>query len=175
MGRTVVTDTALSNAKARLTELSAEMLNLQTKTSELRQEKARVEQFIADWNAFAGIISDPESSSSPKSSNPHRVVVGNIAEKTIKQAGRPIPRTDLFAALNAAGLHITGKDPEMVLSTMMWRMQDRFVRIPRFGYWMRDRPCAVANYKPGDIPDTRKTGGKADDFADANENDDMFE
>lgn len=37
----------------------------------------------------------------------------------------------------------------MVLCTMMWRMKDRFVRLPLYGYWVKDRPYEKANYTLG--------------------------
>jgi hypothetical protein len=45
-------------------------------------------------------------------------------------------------------MRITGKEPEKILSTSMWRMQDRFVLLQGFGYWLRDQPYAPAKYQP---------------------------
>ncbi len=36
----------------------------------------------------------------------------------------------------------------MVLSTMLWRMKDRIVRLPQFGYWIADKEYVPAGYDP---------------------------
>jgi hypothetical protein len=51
--------------------------------------------------------------------------------------------------LTERGLIIEGADPEMVLSTMLWRSKDRIVRLPKFGYWVAERPYVSAGYVPG--------------------------
>lgn len=150
-------DLALKNALGRKGELTAEIDELQKKLAELKRDLARTDQFISDWNVFAGLAkaeSAPAATSS-KAQNPERALVGDRAATALQVAGHPLSRSELFDALSKMGLSITGKDPQMVLSTMMWRMQDRFVRIPGFGYWFRDQPCQVAGYEPGDIPDSR--------------------
>lgn len=156
-----MSDTAIQNAQARRDQLAAEINDFQHNITVLKQELARVDKFIADWNAFAGIEADAESKTTEKKANPPRNRVGEEAAIIIDQNARPVPRADLFKALAERGFHIYGKDAEMVLSTMMWRMQDKFVRIPAWGYWFRDRPFPPAKYVPGNIPDTRDK--KADD------------
>ena len=59
-----------------------------------------------------------------------------------------MPRKALLKAVTERGIILSGKDPEMVLSTMMWRMQDEFVRLPRWGYWLKNRPYEPAEYDP---------------------------
>lgn len=80
--------------------------------------------------------------------NPSRTAVGAVAKDIITDVKRPVPREELFALLGARGVTIHGKDPQMVLSTMMWRMQDQFVRLPGHGYWLRDLPWGPAGYEP---------------------------
>lgn len=159
----VVSDSAIENAKARRIKLLFEINDFQSKVLDLRKELARVDQFIADWNAFAGIETEPESPVQGGAiKNPPRDEVGDRVEWLLDRNGAPMMRADLFRALAEKGIVINGKDPEMVLSTMMWRMQDKFVRIPSWGYWFRDRPFTPAKYKPGDIPNSRD---KAEDDA----------
>jgi hypothetical protein len=81
--------------------------------------------------------------------NPSRQAVGEMAKTIIVNSRRPVPRSELFQALANAGLIIHGKNPEMVLSTMMWRMQEEFVRIPGHGYWLRNSPHFEVGYFPG--------------------------
>lgn len=59
-----------------------------------------------------------------------------------------MPRKELFNALAKEGLVIHGKDPEMVLSTMLWRASDTIVRLPPHGYWPKDTPFSPAQYDP---------------------------
>jgi hypothetical protein len=120
--------------------------------------------FIKEWHRFAVEEADTQSVQgytryaqapdtvvpakiTPK--NPERNAVGRAAWEIITEVGRPIPRAELFARLAGKGMHIHGKDPEMVLSTMMWRMQEHFVRLPKHGYWKRTVPWPPADYVPG--------------------------
>jgi hypothetical protein len=80
--------------------------------------------------------------------NPDRATVGKNARDIISAARRPVLRTELFQELAQRGLVLHGKDPEMVLSTMMWRMQDQFVRLAGHGYWLRELPWPLAGYEP---------------------------
>lgn len=73
--------------------------------------------------------------------------MGKHAREIILDAGRPVPRKELFEDLASRGIHIHGKDPEMVLSTMMWRMPQDFIRLAGYGYWLRELPYAPANYE----------------------------
>jgi hypothetical protein len=59
-----------------------------------------------------------------------------------------MPRKALLKAVTERGIILSGKDPGMVLSTMMWRMRNEFVGLPRWGYWLKDRPYEPAEYHP---------------------------
>lgn len=132
---------ALKTAVAGREYIIAEMTEAQKKLVVLRDELSRVEQFIRQWMAFAGNESDFYfSHSQPSSRNPDKQLVGDLAERFIKSVGRPVPRRELMEFLNKQGVFIYGKQPLMVLNTMIWRMKDRFVRVARRGYWLRDRP-----------------------------------
>jgi hypothetical protein len=84
--------------------------------------------------------------------NPERSVVGKHAREIITVTKRPVPRNELFTLLGLRGINIVGKDPEMVLSTMMWRMKDDFVRLAGHGYWLKELPWQPAKYEPGIEP-----------------------
>ncbi|MER9063943.1 hypothetical protein [Mesorhizobium sp. M0698] len=66
----------------------------------------------------------------------------------IRERNEPVSRTDLFKALTERGLTIAGTDPEMVLSTMLWRTRDRVARVKGGGYWLADVPNEAAGYFP---------------------------
>ena len=50
----------------------------------------------------------------------------------------PLPRAELYKRLVEKGLRLSGKNPEMVLSTMLWRAGEDagIVRLKTGGYWM---------------------------------------
>lgn len=88
----------------------------------------------------------------PTPKNPDKAEVGKVAKTIIYESRRPVPRTVLFKALADRGVTIYGKDPEMVLSTMLWRLKDDFVRLPGHGYWIKSLRWPPAKYEPGDSP-----------------------
>jgi hypothetical protein len=67
----------------------------------------------------------------------------------IEREGRPLPRQHIFQSLIGEGINLQGKDPEMVLSTMLWRLKERFVRIPRQGYWLKEKDYPAGGYYHG--------------------------
>jgi hypothetical protein len=172
-----VTDRALINAEKRRDEIAAEINKKNQEIEVLRKDLSVVEKFIADWHMFAdnpigtGVIRTRktpdtghgpvntersmldlgrEADSPPKTrKNPDRAVVGKHAMDIILEAGEPVPRRELFEKLATRGVHISGKDPEMVLSTMMWRMPQDFIRLHGHGYWLRELPYLPANYEGG--------------------------
>ena len=94
----------------------------------------------------------PPPPGTPPRKNPDKAEVGKVAKVIIYAAQKPVPRTELFQALAERGIRIHGKDPEMVLSTMMWRMKEDFVRLPHHGYWIKSLPWKAAKNEPGIDP-----------------------
>lgn len=84
----------------------------------------------------------------PRTSNPSRGQVADLALAMIRDAGHPLSRTELYDGLTANGLKLEGKDPLMVFSTMLWRERDRVTRIRGHGYWPADQPYPPARYFP---------------------------
>jgi hypothetical protein len=171
-----MTDRALTNAEKRRDELAAEINKTNQRIEQLRKDLSATESFIADWHRFAEgqlfeTLRTQENSSYPQAAftqptkdvadeivknqfvgaprkNPDRATVGRMVKQIIEEVQRPVTREDLYMALAARGTVIQGKDPQMVLSTMLWRMQNEFVRLPKHGYWLRDLPWQPANYEP---------------------------
>lgn len=167
-------DGALQNAQKRLEELANQINRLAGHLDELKREHASVSRWIDDWHRFAGnatVSSEGGAANSPggtavnasprvglvtvpwqphgRPANPDKKDVGRAAWGIIQKRGRPIPRQELFSELTQRGIVIHGKDPEMVLSTMLWRLRDDFVRLPKFGYWLKPYPYKAADYMPG--------------------------
>lgn len=140
------TDTALQNAKSRMAVLQAEIAELDQQIKNRRAELEKAEAFVRAWHDFAGIKIDvgfrvPDTPpSTPKAKNPDRVFVTESCVGIINEAGRPMSRSELFQKLAERGIHIHGKDPEMVLSTMLWRGRDKIQRLSTGGYWPANEP-----------------------------------
>jgi hypothetical protein len=106
--------------------------------------------------------------------NPKKELVVRVARTIIKKKGRPLQRGPLFEALREHGLIINGADPEMVLSTMLWRKRDEIIRLPDHGYWLAEEPYPPAAYDPSvkhhraDTELTDLEGSRLDEPSDAN-------
>ncbi|SEI04746.1 hypothetical protein [Tardiphaga sp. OK245] len=164
-----MSDLALSNAQKRRDDLASRINQLSQSLEDCRKEIASIDQFIAAWHHYADggqhspsipvnthytqgsmtLNSVVNSARIIPPKNPDRETVGRAAWDIIVKRGRPVMRGELFNELGKRGIQIYGKDPEMVFSTMMWRMQEHFVRLPKFGYWKRNEPWAPAGYVPG--------------------------
>lgn len=88
--------------------------------------------------------------------NPTRGVVVDAVCKIIAAAGRPLGITELYDQLLARDIEIQGRNPEAVLTTILWRSRDRLMRFDKTGYWPADLPIA----SPGAVSPTL---GNADD------------
>ncbi|API60520.1 hypothetical protein BSL82_15545 [Tardibacter chloracetimidivorans] len=158
-------DTALENAQQRLAHARQMMETIHRQIEASKASLARVEaeammlqQFIATWYELAGIQPpndveqrepiEPHEIKSVRPKNPPREKVAEEAVRIIRAHGAPMQRKPLFDALAERGVVIQGKDPEMVLSTMLWRESDQIVRLPPHGYWPKDTPYKPAYYDP---------------------------
>jgi hypothetical protein len=169
-------DRVLTNALMQRDKYAAEINQKNQEIEAIRKDLGAVETFIANWYKFAGLGADSGggadsnsgvdksytqdiqpiaaqgtllAASEPTHKNPPRQEVGRAAWEVMTQLQRPVPRAELFKELAQRGIEIRGKDPEMVLSTMVWRLQEHFVRLPKFGYWKRSHEWQPANYVPG--------------------------
>lgn len=154
-----MSDAALANAHTRRGTLAAKITAQQQHLEALRRELQLVDEFIARWHTFAELedgaplscVDSPVDKSVEKEKrtrplNPSRDEVGAVVEALLREWGRPASRARLFAEMPAHGLNIQGTNPEMVFSTMLWRMRDRFERLPKRGYWLKGEPV------PGEVP-----------------------
>lgn len=158
-------DDALNAAiaqRAALQQRRAETVNAindaNARMHRIDEEAAELERWIELWHRFAGIpqapsaaeriqnTADDEKPKRPR--NPDREDVARAASEIIQERGVPLSRRELFEALKSQGVEIQGKDPEMVLSTMLWRSKDKIVRLPGVGYWLKAMPYKEAGYDP---------------------------
>lgn len=146
-----MTDKALENAKALKMQANQEIARLEAEIHTWRVNLDRAEQFIDQWNAFASGeavnpvegVSAQENKKEPSpvkkkaTRNSKKEDVAAAALEIIRERGEPVSRSDLYTALIERGFTIEGTDPEMVLSTMLWRMMKVIVRLKSGGYWPR--------------------------------------
>lgn len=159
-------DTALVNATKKRDSLAAEINSLAQRADELKRELAKIDAWIAQWHEFAKEAELPVvaqhiieirpgefefSKRRRTTGNPKKEDVAEAAIQIIKERNEPVSRADLFKALAERGVVITsGTDPEMVLSTMLWRMRDMVVRLKGGGYWLANEPYEPAGFDPLD-------------------------
>jgi hypothetical protein len=145
-------DAALENAMARrrylhdrTNEIVQEINGLMEAHSKTRDELMEVEAFIRMYHQMAGtkapdveeqkVVEAVGVTKRVRPANPPREDVAKACVKYIREAGRPLGRHELFETLASNGIEIRGKDPEMVLSTMLWRSKNIIRRLPEGGYW----------------------------------------
>lgn len=153
-----MSDAAIVNATARREQLVADTARLAAEIDTAKKEIARIDTFIQEWKRFAGEDAGPlfEQDAPPappvvkafKPKNPPKERIGNILRQYLLDRQMPASRKQMMQHLRSVGVNLEGTDPDMVLSTMLWRMQDRFVRIPKLGYWLVDQPYTPADYNP---------------------------
>ena len=148
-------DRALQNAMSRRDTLQARIAELRQEISECEQGISEAVAFIQQWHLFAG-THDGETEPVPSGAvaetkpsmprvsrselkNPRKEDVAEAAREIISKRGKPISRPELLKLLAERGVTIRGTRPETVLTTMLWRMKDRIMHIPRMGYWPTDQ------------------------------------
>lgn len=150
----------LINAKTKRKQLLARKAELRREREAVDAQLQDVEKFLALYSTFSkgeqehlpnfGTESGPESPRLIRArTNSDKEDVADAARVVIARHGQPVMRADLFRELIELGLKIDGKDPEMVLSTMLWRQKDKVVRLKKGGgYWLPERPWEPAGYEP---------------------------
>lgn len=153
-----MTDAALENATARrvatadrLANVVNEINGLLDQHTKIKEELEEIDQFIHMWHQMAGTQppakTEQRGGSAPaeggkriRPKNPPREIVADTCVEYIRLAGRPMMRSELLEKLTEDGIIIRGKDPAMVLSTMLWRSKGVIVRVAKGGYWLPDEP-----------------------------------
>jgi len=169
-------DQALEKAMAMREELAAKINAAQQQIDGWRRELSEAEAFINQWHRFAGtkspLLPKPpaldlgslQSGSAqmggtvtvhpaPKkkaTTNSKKEDVSAEVRRIIEEQNRVMPRKELLPELRNRGYVIEGGDPDMVLSTMLWRAGEAagVVRIGRGGYWRTDLPSPDGLWNP---------------------------
>lgn len=153
-----MSDTAIKNATEQKERLEKEISALERDLAKKKGALAQTKGFIQAWHAFVEKDFQTQfldlgdvpvtSQTRKKPQNPKKEFVAARAAEIIASTGRPMPRAELFKALEQQDIVLKGSNPEMVLSTMLWRCPDVVVRLPPHGYWLADRPYDPAGYDP---------------------------
>ncbi|MBK5948742.1 hypothetical protein CCR93_04665 [Rhodobium orientis] len=152
-----MTDAAYANAIAKRDLIAKQINDMEQELEGLRRDLRKLDGWLefrdelaADDSAIQSnkIVEAPDSEKPKRPKNPPKEDVAESAREIIKERGAPMGRSELYNALCERGIHLHGKDPEMVLSTMLWRMKDRVVRLKSGGYWLADEPYRDADYYP---------------------------
>ncbi|GJL94823.1 MAG: hypothetical protein DHS20C05_12280 [Hyphococcus sp.] len=139
----------------RLSELKKQRKSVEKQLDDVDKFIAMSEALEADdieaLEVFTGVPNESGTSKSKtnrKHRNSPKEEVAEAARVLIAANGKPMPRSDLFSALVERGLIIEGQNPEMILSTMLWRQKDKVVRLKGGGYWLAERPWKAKDYEP---------------------------
>ena len=155
-------DNAFENAMNRREAVIAKVRSLELDLQKARSELERVDAFIQQWHEFAGkpiLDRDPVVVHYPKIIVAHGIRnskkedVADAAYEIIKEHGAPMPRADLYDRLIARGMVLNGSEPQMVLSTMLWRMPHLIKRLKKGGYWLADQPYKKEFYSADPVSD----------------------
>src|SRR6266545_90909 len=136
-----MSDPAIKNAIEQRDVLAKEINELSQRVDDLRRKLSKIDDFISTWEEFAGNKAQPDAQTGKilntsrttrekrvRPVNPPKERVGDYVEAFLKEIGRPASRREVSDELKKRGIILQGTDPDMVLSTMLWRMKHRFQR-----------------------------------------------
>jgi hypothetical protein len=169
-----MSDQAIQNAISKRVELESRIVKAEDVIRRSKLQIAEINRFIKQWEKFSGRSTDDVSTSKSlennvnvhnyqsgdvsarATNNPRKEEVAAEVVKILSDTEFPMSRTDLYKALLARGVTINGSNPEMVLSTMLWRTRDVFgiTRLKSGGYCLAS--CAAPDdidYSDRDISD----------------------
>lgn len=135
----------------------------QLRREELRKELEEIELFLKLHHKFStgtgvqqvtqdedGPVILPPISKTKRNLSKHKMA--RTVRSIMIDKMRPMTRTDIVEALELTGVPVAGVDKSKAVGTIMWRLRDRFVNIPGYGYWPNDLDCEAAGYTVGQKP-----------------------
>ena len=133
-----MSDRAYENAVARRESVQTELSDVEKRLYVLRGELRDIDNFLELWRRYAGEEAVSPVPAMQSRRNSKKEEVAEAAYDIIRERGEPMARSELFKRLIERGMVLNGSDPEMVLSTMLWRMRNRIQRLKKGGYWLAD-------------------------------------
>jgi hypothetical protein len=117
--------------------------------TEIVQEIARLDNFIAMHQEFSGLPTHGGQTGQVRALKPHKLKP--IIREILLEFQRPMIGVEIFTALVARGITLDSEKPTRYMQVMLWRARDEFVNIEGEGYWPRDIPCQAVEYVPTEI------------------------
>lgn len=137
----------------RLSKVRRERIELDLEEQRIGDELIKARKVLQSWRRENGISEPLEPvpafvfeqhrhiwPKKPRARNPGRLIVVDAVCEIIKKAGHALSAVELYDGLVARGIEIQGRKPEVVLTTMLWRSQDRLVCLSRGSYWLKGLP-----------------------------------
>lgn len=155
-----MSDSAYKNALAKKDRLLKELdevnsfLKLYQRFSPRLGANVDTGQTVESRKAQAPLFPDTGANQNPKRTIPERF--RPIIRQVLLKANRPLPLSQLLGVLENNGTPVPGEKPAKNLGTILWRLQDEFINIDGYGYWVRDTPINVGGLrywgKPHPVP-----------------------
>lgn len=142
-------DRAYSLALQEKERLETLLKDLQKNIEEVGADLSSINHYIDVHNRLIGkepVLRNNSYNNKPHFNNMPKEYIAEQCIRIILKNERPMNRSELYESLNKNGIVINGTEPEKVLSTMLWRMRDKVVRLPGFGYWPADLDFPAADY-----------------------------
>ena len=155
-----MTDCGAHDPTILIAELLRRLGKVRRKRKELEKEEQRIgddlilaRKYLKVWRRnenIEGPLEPLPSSAVPQSrprptrerrpTNPAMSIVIDAVCAILAEAGRPLGTAELYDRLLARDIEIRGRNPDVVLTTMLWRSRDRLRRLDKLGYWPADLP-----------------------------------
>ena len=152
-------DEVIKNAFLQRQESGARIARLEESIAKTKRQLLEIDNFIRLWERYSGrsveelVKEDPSVAEANlgfaistgfkknKTKNPKKEQVAKVVVDILQETGTPLSRSALFQKLTERGITLGGSNPEMVLSTMLWRTKDAFniLRLKSGGYALRDK------------------------------------
>ncbi|MGN6424000.1 MAG: hypothetical protein ACTHLA_11885 [Asticcacaulis sp.] len=149
-----MSDDAIINALAKRAELEVRIAKAEEVIKRSKAQILEVNRFIKQWEKYSSRSVDDFLSSKTLSNkvdsttrtsqdnakNPKKEEIAEAVVEILEKTGKAMSRSDLFKALQERGIVLYGANPEMLLSTMLWRTKEAFGinRLKGGGYALPD-------------------------------------
>jgi hypothetical protein len=116
--------------------------NAERRLAEIDNEAKRLRRFIVQYREFAGLGRSPAARKTNNPGMPN--AVAQVAERILRDTGRPMRRGELAAAIEETGFVLPSVKKSTYVGTILIRMPGRFVHVHGAGYWLTDEPVCNA-------------------------------
>jgi hypothetical protein len=149
-----MSDDAIIAALKKRHDLETRIAKTEQRIKSFKAQVAEINAFIGQWERFSGrnaptlqltnLSQNETDSEDAVHGNLPKEEVARLARFILLEANEPMSRGELYKRLVKEGARINGKNPEMVLSTMLWRAGKDvgIVRLKTGGYTLKERARA---------------------------------